>query len=231
MREIYDLLFVKGGPTMYATVLVSVIALAIFLERLWFLQRRRIIPPGFSRLLRRLVVEGRVNEAQAITAENASTVAAIVGAGVHAYGKPREIIKEKMEDAGSQEIANLERYMNTLSTIGGIATLLGLFGTVLGMINVFQRVSESVGLDLEERTRLLSSGIYEVLINTAGGLFVAICAIIAHTYLANRINGLVVDLEAETKEFVDLLEGGPDGEPALAAAALAPAAAIDTKKR
>lgn len=221
MREIYDLLFVKGGPTMYAIVFVSVLALAIFLERLWFLQRRRILPPGFTRLIRRLVQEGRVDEAVAISSENASSVAAVVGAGVSAYGKPRDIIKEKMEDAGSVEVANLERYMNTLSTIGGISTLLGLFGTVLGMISVFQKVSESVGLDLEERTRLLSSGIYEVLINTAGGLGVAVCAIVAHTYLSNRINNLVVDLESESKQFIDLLDVG---DAASTAAAKAPAA-------
>ena len=96
--------------------------------------------------------------------------------------------------------------MNTLATIAGIATLLGLFGTVIGMITVFQRVSESVGLDLEERTRLLSSGIYEVLINTAAGLFIAVTAIVAHTYLVNRINRLVLELEAEAKQFVDLLD-------------------------
>lgn len=191
---------------MYAIVAVSVFALAIFLERLWFLQRSRIIPPGFTRLMRRLLAEGRVSEAAVVSAENASSVAAVVGAGVSAYGKPREIIKEKMEDAGGVEVAGLERYMNTLSTIGGISTLLGLFGTVLGMISVFQKVSESVGLDLEERTRLLSSGIYEVLINTAGGLGVAVCAIIAHTYLSNRINALVLDLEVESKQFIDLLE-------------------------
>jgi biopolymer transport protein ExbB len=224
MRELYEFLFVKGGPTVYALVFVAVLALAIFLERLWALQRRRVLPPGLPRLLRRLILEGRVAEAAAIAEQNASTLGAVLAAGTSAYGKPREIIKERLEDAGGQEIASLERYMNTLGTIGGIATLLGLFGTVLGMISVFQRVSESVGLDLEERTRLLSSGIYEVLINTAGGLFIAVCAIVAHTYLSNRINALILDLEAESKPFVDLLH---DSATALEAAGepIAPAPA------
>ena len=222
MRELYDFLFVKGGPTIYAIVFVAVLALAIFLERLWALQRRRILPPGLPRLLRRLITDGRVSEAAAVAEQNSSTLGAILAAGTSAYGKPRDIIKERLEDAGTQEVAVLERYMNTLGTIGGIATLLGLFGTVLGMISVFQRVSESVGLDLEERTRLLSSGIYEVLINTAGGLFVAVCAIVAHTYLTNRINTLVLELEFESKPFVDLLyeaaaeTGSPAATPAVA---------------
>ena len=222
MRELYDFLFVKGGPTIYAIVFVAVLALAIFLERLWALQRRRILPPGLPRLLRRLITDGRVSEAAAVAEQNSSTLGAILAAGTSAYGKPRDIIKERLEDAGTQEVAVLERYMNTLGTIGGIATLLGLFGTVLGMISVFQRVSESVGLDLEERTRLLSSGIYEVLINTAGGLFVAVCAIVAHTYLTNRINTLVLELEFESKPFVDLLHeaaaetGSPAATPAVA---------------
>jgi biopolymer transport protein ExbB len=213
MREIYDFLFVKGGPTMYALVFVAVLALAIFLERLWVLQRRRVIPPGFTRLLRRLLIDGRHGEATTVAEQNSSAIAGIVGAGLSAKGKPREVIKEKLEDAGSQEIAALERYMATLGTIGGIATLLGLFGTVLGMINVFQRVAEAVGLDLEERTRLLSSGIYEVLINTAAGLFVAVCAIVAHTYLTNRVNALVLDLESESKPFIDLLHDPATPEP------------------
>src|SRR5437762_959199 len=114
MREIYEFLFVRGGPVMYALAFTSVAALAIFLERLWYLQRRRVIPPGLTRLLRRLLTEGRVTEATAVAEENSSSLASIVAAGIGAYGKPRDIIKEKLEDAGAQEAANLERYMNTL---------------------------------------------------------------------------------------------------------------------
>jgi biopolymer transport protein ExbB len=206
MREIYDFLFVKGGYVMYPIVFCSVAALAIFLERVWFLQRGRIIPPGFLRLVRRLVSEGKVGEANAICEQNISSIATILAAGVRVHGKPREVIKEAIEDAGRHELANLERYMGALATIAGVATLLGLLGTITGMISVFQRVSESVGLDMEERTRLLSGGIWEALITTAAGLVIAVPTIVAHSYLSSKISAMVLEMEAEAMQLLDLLE-------------------------
>jgi biopolymer transport protein ExbB len=225
MREVYEFLFVKGGYVMYPIVFCSVAALAIFLERVWFLQRGRIIPPGFLRLVRRLVREGKVSEAAAICEQNPSSIAVILVAGVRSHGKPRDIIKEGVEDAGRHETANLERYMGALATIASVATLLGLLGTITGMISVFQRVSESVGLDMEERTRLLSGGIWEALITTAAGLIIAVPTIVAHSFLSSKIASMILEMEAEAMQLVDLLEAAaPAGAEVMPAVpSLAPA--------
>jgi biopolymer transport protein ExbB len=228
MREIYEFIFVKGGYVMYPIVFCSVAALAIFLERLWFLQRGRIIPPGFMRLVRKLVTEAKVSEAGAICEQNSSSMASIIAGGIRAHGKPRDVIKEGIEDAGRQETANLERYMGALATIASVAMLLGLLGTITGMISVFQRVSESVGLDMEERTRLLSGGIWEALITTAAGLIIAVPTIVGHSFLTARINSMILEMEAEAMQLLDLLEStalGLPGEPPPAPTTVPPSGA------
>ena len=215
MREIYEFLFVKGGPVMYALVFCLVIALAIFLERVWFLQRSRLIPPGLLPLVRRLVREGKMAEAGAVTEQNGSAVASILAAGLRQSGRPRVVIKESIEEAGHYEAAGLERFMSVLSTLAGLATLLGLLGTVTGMISVFQRASEAVGMDMDERTRLLSGGIWEALINTAAGLTVAVFAIVAHAYLMSRVNGAVLEMESQALQLLDLIDTSTPGAPEL----------------
>src|SRR5262245_14941394 len=130
MREIYEFLFVKGGPVMYTLVFCLVVALAVFLERIWFLQRNRLIPRGLLPLVRRLVREGKFAEATAVTEQNGSSVAAVLAAGLRQQGRPRQVIKEGIEEAGRYEAVGLERFLPVLSTLAGLATLLGLLGTV-----------------------------------------------------------------------------------------------------
>jgi biopolymer transport protein ExbB len=222
MREIYEFLFVKGGPVMYTLVFALVIALAVLLERLWYLQRSRLIPPGLLPLVRRLVREGKFSEATAVCEQNTSSIAYILGAGLRNQGRPRQVIKDAIEEAGRYEAANLDRYMTVLSTLAGLATLLGLLGTVTGMISVFQRASEAVGMEMDERTRLLSGGIWEALINTAAGLTVAVFAIVSHAYLVSRINSVVLEMESQAMQLLDLIDvsSGAEAEPRVAASAV-----------
>ena len=140
MYEIYHFLFVKGGPVMYFIIAGSVIALALFLERIWSLRRERIIPPSFRGRIRALVRDGKLSEAEVLCQENGSSLANIVGAALKEAGRPRMEIKEMVNDVGRREVTILERYVDFLGTIAAVEPLMGLLGTVTGLIRAFQRV-------------------------------------------------------------------------------------------
>ena len=198
----YDFV-VKGGVLMIPIALCSIIALAIFLERLWSLRRSRVIPRDFLIEIEDLIRREKIPEAITRCRKDNSSMANIIVAGIRNFGKRREIVKESIEEIGRREAATLERYINVVGTISAIAPLLGLLGTVFGMIKAFNVISiQGVG-----NPSSLAGGISEALITTAAGLVVANPTFVLYRYLANKADDLIVGMEEHSIRMVDLLKG------------------------
>ncbi len=198
----YDL-FLKGGILMYPIAFCSIVALGVFLERLWSLRKRKVIPQEFLMEIVDMVAQGKIREAITYCKRSDASIAHIAYAGIENYGKKRELIKERMEEVGKREVANLERYINVIGTIAGVAPLLGLLGTVSGMIKSFNVISLQGVADPGS----LAGGISEALITTAAGLVVAIPAFVMYRYLRNKVDSLVVEMEEISVRMVELLKG------------------------
>jgi biopolymer transport protein ExbB len=198
-------LLVKGGVVMIPIGLCSILALAIVIERLWSLRSQQIVPLHEIRQIESLVAENKLPEAMAACRfNNNSSYCRIVLSGLENAGERRSIIKELVEESGRQEVVYLERYLTLLGTIASITPLLGLLGTVLGMIKVFTTIS-SVGVG---DPSVLASGIGESLITTAAGLTVAIPAVSFHRYFDRVIDRRVVNLERLALVIVEQIKSG-----------------------
>lgn len=194
-----------GGWLMLPIILCSVIALGIIVERLWSLKRNRVLPEHLVaqvwHWLKRRELSGERIEA----IRKSSPLGRVLAAGLVKQNTDREIMKESVEDTGRHVAHELERYLNTLGTIAAISPLLGLLGTVVGMVRVFAQITaHGVG-----NPSVLAGGISEALITTAAGLTVAIPALIGYRYLKGRVDELVVRMEQEAIKLVDALHG-PD---------------------
>lgn len=214
MRDLYQLLFVRGGPVMYPIVAGSVVALALFMERIWALRRERVLPMGFRERLRSLVRNGKVSEAEVLCQENASPLANVVAAGLRRAGGTRDQIKEAVIEVGRREVVYLDRFVDLLGTIAAVEPLMGLLGTVTGLIRAFQRVEALAGRGGAVNPSALAGGIWEALITTAAGLMIGIPAYIGYRYLQSRVDHVVVEIEEESLEIADLLSkrSPQDGE-------------------
>ncbi len=191
-----------GGPFMWPILLCSVIALAIIGERLWTLQERRVMPPDLTRKVWQLVESNQVNERVVAALDDNSVLGRLLAVGLSNRHRRREVLMERLEDAGRHAVHDLERFLNMLATIAAVSPLLGLLGTVTGIIKAFNALATGGIGD----PRALSTGISEALITTAAGLCVAIPALIAFRYLRGRVDGLVVQMEKDVVRFADALE-------------------------
>jgi biopolymer transport protein ExbB len=201
MHETYELLFVRGGPVVYLVLACSIAGVAVFIERMWALRRRHIVPHEFAERLLNLARNSRWPEAQAACHENNSSLARVVLSGFKYAGKPRDKIDAAMEAEGRREAARLERYISWLGLFATISPLLGLLGTVFGMIRMFQQVSiRGIG-----DHKFVAMGIWEALITTAAGLIVAIPAFVAYRYLMARVDNAVAALEEVSKEVSEFI--------------------------
>ncbi len=217
MTEAYEFL-VKGGILMIPILLCSVVALAIFLERLWALQRPHVLPKRFLEIVTDLIRKGEFDQARALCKGNDSTLAAVLGAGLRHAGKDRALVKEVMEESGRREAAYLERGIGVLGSIANIAPLLGLLGTVTGMIKVFQRVVNQAGVASGQvNAGALANGIWEALITTAAGLAVAIPAFVMFKILMGRVDRLLVEMEEQSLELAEMMTEGASAAPKAAA--------------
>jgi biopolymer transport protein ExbB len=188
-----------GGPMMWPIIACSVIAAAIILERLWTLQDKRILPPELTRKAAALLQAGQVTDKVVQALAHNSPLGRVLAALLEYRNRPHAVLVERVEDTGRHVAFELERYLNTLGTIAGIAPLLGLLGTVSGIIKSFNAVTVG-GLG---DPQALSGGIAEALICTAAGLSVAIPALIAFRYLRGRVERLVIDIEKEVMRLSD----------------------------
>ena len=190
-----------GGWLMYPILACSVIALTIVLERLWALRKSRVLPPVLIDALRQASQGSfRLDEDEGRQVLR-SPLGRIVAAALKNRSKGRDIVKESVEDTGRHVLHELERYLNTLGTIAAITPLLGLLGTVFGMIEVFTVIS----LQGSGNTEMLAGGISKALLTTAGGLAVAIPSLLFYRYFRGKIDALVVRMEEEAIRLISLL--------------------------
>ena len=192
-----------GGWLMLPIVLCSILALAIIGERFWSLRRRRIVPDGLVDLARQWHENGQLTSARIDEIRNGSPLGKVLAAGLANLSHSREIMKEAIEDTGRQVVADLERFLNALGTIASISPLLGLLGTVIGMIKVFATITtQGVG-----DPGTLAGGISEALITTAAGLSVAIPSLMFYRFFRRRVDELVLNMEEESLKLVEVIHG------------------------
>ena len=197
-----------GGWLMVPILLCSVIAMAIVVERFWALRRDRIAPENLVAQVRQWARSGELSEERLRAMRRRSSLGRVLAAGLSARDRSRDVMKESIENVGRHVVHDLERYLNALGTIAAITPLLGLLGTVIGMIKVFAVItSQGVG-----DPGVLASGISEALLTTAAGLTVAIPALMFHRYFRGRIDGLVVTMEAEALKMIEALHALPPGQ-------------------
>jgi len=188
---------------MVPILLCSVIAMAIIAERFWTLQRKRITPSNLVVQVWQWAKSGNVNEDRVRALRKSSPLGRILAAGLANRNSSREMMKENIEDVGRHVVHDLDRHLNTLGTIASITPLLGLLGTVIGMIKVFAVITtQGVG-----DPGVLAGGISEALITTAAGLTVAIPALMFHRYFRGHVDELVVTMEQEALKMVEAMHG------------------------
>jgi biopolymer transport protein ExbB len=191
----------SGGPFMAPIILCSIILVGIVFERLWTLQRKRVLPQELIKKVSQLADANQVNAKVIDALEKNSPLGRVLAAALANRDRGRAIMMERVEDTGRHVVHELERFVNSVGTIASISPLLGLLGTVTGIINAFKGVMLGGMGD----PRVLAGGISEALICTAGGLTVAIPAYIAHRYLRGKVERIVVDMEKVAVNFADTL--------------------------
>jgi biopolymer transport protein ExbB len=201
-----------GGPFMAPIILCSIAAVGILLERLWTLQRKRVLPEDLIKKLSSFAEGGQVTPKIIEALEKNSPLGRVLAAALANRDRGREIMMERVQDTGRHVVHEMERFLNTLGTIASISPLLGLLGTVTGIIRAFNAVMLGGMGD----PRMLAGGISEALITTAGGLAVAIPSFIAYRYLRGKVEGIVVDMEKIAVKFADSLGAVPHAESAAA---------------
>ncbi len=190
-----------GGWLMVPILLCSVIAMAIIAERFWTLQTKRIAPKNLVVQVWQWAKSGHLTEDRIRALRKGSPLGRILAAGLANRHLDRELMKEGIEDVGRHVIHDLERYLNALGTIASITPLLGLLGTVIGMIKVFSVITtQGIG-----DPGVLAGGISEALITTAAGLTVAIPSLMFHRFFRGRVDELVVTMEQEALKMVEAL--------------------------
>lgn len=204
----------KGGILMIPILACSVIALAFFFERLWNLQRRKIIPARFLEVIGDLLKKGKLNEAASLCKTNPSPLAAMLKAGIEHAGRTRKTIKEAILEAGEKQLFQMERFVNALGAIATISPLIGLLGTVTGMIRVFQGVVSQAASGGAVDAAFLANGIWEALLTTAAGITVAIPTYLAHRYVLGKVDAYAVELESICLDLTPELQSPAQTEPA-----------------
>src|SRR6202162_3141828 len=187
---------------MWPIMLCSVVSAAIILERLWTLQDRRGFPPDLMQKVWKLVEAHQINDKVILALEQNSPLGRLLAVGLQNRHRPREILMERLEDTGRHMVHELERFLNTLGTIAGVSPLLGLLGTVTGIIKAFNAINAGGMGD----PRALSGGIAEALIATAAGLCVAIPALISYRFLRGKCERIVVVMEKDAVRIADAIE-------------------------
>jgi len=191
-----------GGIMMGPIILASIVTAAIFLERLWTLQTKRVLPAELTEKVWRWVEQGQIQDKHIAALQQNSPLGKILAAGLANRHRDRVVIREAIEDTGRHVVHELDRFIGTVGTIASLSPLMGLLGTVFGMIRTFNAITVS-GIG---NPASLAGGIAEALITTAAGLTVAIPALLAYKYLRGRVQTLVVQMEKEAIKLVEGLE-------------------------
>jgi len=191
----------KGGFFVYPIILCSIVGLAIFLQKMWVLRSKNIIPEVFLEQLYRFLSQGKLGEAEVYARANNSSISRVALAALENSYKPKEELREEIEEAGRKETLELMRYAEGLGTISNVSTLLGLLGTISGMIKIFRVIADKPIVNPPE----LAGGISEALYTTAFGLSVAIPAFIAYKYVVGRADELISLMEEEGRKIMEYI--------------------------
>jgi biopolymer transport protein ExbB len=193
---------------MYPIILCSIIALGVFLDRLWVLRRKNIIPGEFIRNVEEQVKNQKISEAIFLCQGDDSSIAKIFLAGLKNAGRGMWLVKEAIEEMGGREGVILEKHVGILSTIANLTPLMGLLGTVSGMIKTFNVISlQGVG-----NPALLAGGISEALITTATGLCVAIPTLVCYRILKDKAEALIFEMEENSLKIIEIIENSSKQE-------------------
>jgi len=192
----------KGGIFMYPIIFCSIVALSVFIERLWTLRRKHIIPAEFIRNIKELTKKQKISEAIFLCQGDTSSIAKIFLTGLKNTGRGMWLVKETIEERGGREAVILEKRLGILSTIANLTPLLGLLGTVSGMIKTFNVISvQGVGNPAH-----LAGGIAEALITTATGLCIAIPTLVCHRILRDKAESLIFEMEENSIRLIEIME-------------------------
>ncbi len=192
-----------GGWSMWPIILCSVAALAIIGERLWSLQKKYVVPSNLLAQVQQWLERDEIEPGRLAALRQSSPLGKVLAAGLINRDHEREIIREAIEDAGRHAAPELERYLRSLGSIAAISPFLGLFGTVVGMIEMFSGIGQHGVGD----PTIVAHGIAMALINTAGGLAVAIPSLLFYRYFRGRVNDLLIEMEEEAVKLVEILHG------------------------
>jgi biopolymer transport protein ExbB len=193
-----------GGLVMVPILLLAVLALAIIIERFWSLRRKEVLPPGLGAEVREWARGRQLDPEHIDVLRRNSPLGEVLAAALDVRYRPRELIKERVEDVGRHVMHQMERFMNTLGTIASVGPLLGLLGTVFGMIQMFLKILTTGVGDVNQ----LAGGIGQALISTAGGLSVAIPAVMFHRYFRGVIAEYVIEMEKQAIALLDTIDEG-----------------------
>lgn len=198
-------LFFKGGPVMWPILLCSIFAFAIIVEKVWYLHKINIDAREFLNRIFNKMKRHQIKEALGFCDEMRSPISSILKSGILKYDRSREQIKEAIEDAALYEVPHLEKNLTTLATIAHISPLLGLLGTVTGMVKCFYTIQVKASSLNPVSPGDLAGGIWEALLTTVFGLVVAIPTFVAYNYLVSRINNFILEMERASTELVNFL--------------------------
>jgi len=198
-------IFLRGGPLMWPILFCSIFALAIIIERMWYLRKIQIDTRQFLNRILDKMRRHQIKEALEICETRKNPISRILKAGILKYDRGRQQIKEAIEDSALYEEPNLEKNMTILATVAHISPLLGLLGTVVGLVRCFQVIQEKSTMFQPVSPGDLAGGIWEALLTTVAGLVVAIPAFVAYNYLVSRINNFILEMEKASTELVNFL--------------------------
>lgn len=197
----FDLAF-KGGIVMIPLLILSIIAIYIFIERYMAISKASKEEANFMNNIRDFIHEGRIDSAKALCRNNNAPLSRMIVKGITRIGRPLNDINAAIENVGKLEVSKLEKNIAFLATVAGAAPMIGFLGTVMGMVKAFYNMSMA-GNNID--ISLLAGGIYEAMITTIAGLVVGIIGYICYNILVTRIEKVVFMLEARATEFMDLL--------------------------
>ena len=190
-----------GGPFMWPLLVCSVLIITISVERLWFLQERLVTPSGLTNQIVNLFNKDLINHKQSNEIAELSSLGFLLVSVIQYKDLPRQNLESKIEEKAIEVKFLLERNLNMLGTIATISPLLGLLGTVVGMITAFTGLTETSGANPD----LLAEGISQALITTAFGLFIAVPGLVLHKYFEHKVSFLLISLQVEVSRFIDVI--------------------------
>jgi biopolymer transport protein ExbB len=191
-----------GGWIMLPLAILFLATIFVFFERLIAIQRASKIDNNFMNIIRDHIVNGNVTAARSFAKNTSNPVARIIDKGIQRIGKPIDSIEKSMENVGKLEIYNMERNLNVLSLIAGIAPMFGFLGTIIGMFQLFYSLAS--GGDFNIQT--MANGIYTKMVSSATGLIIGLLAYVAHNFLSTQVDKTANKMEASSAEFIDILQ-------------------------